>query len=92
MVVASELVKPDGSVHPLDENGRDTLMLSAEDAAALPLLPCSITELPVGTDGTFSGTTSASLNTPPQPGLYCFSILYISASASTLTDCTLTIQ
>ena len=91
-MVASELVKPDGIVHPLDENGRETLVPSAEDAATLPLLPCSITEFPVGTDGTFSETTSASLNTPPQPGLYCFSILYSSASASTLTDCTLTIQ
>ena len=90
MVVASELVKPDGSVHVLDENGRETQVLSAEDASTLPLLPCSITELPVGTDGTFSGTASASLNTPPQPGLYSFSILY--SSASTFTDCTLTIQ
>lgn len=33
-MVASELVEPDGTVHYLDENGRETLVLSAEDAAA----------------------------------------------------------
>lgn len=67
-MVASELVEPDGTVHYLDENGRETLVLSAEDAAAyeqakntaridaatLPLLPRSITELPVSADGAFA--------------------------------------
>ena len=172
-MVAGELVEPDGTVHYLDENGREMLVLPAEEAAAyeqaknaaqeqsvlestaridaatLSLLPRSITELPVGADGTFAecalgngcmillhpeGQDGFSLSpgdsvtialtsndscilqfncfrdgvcifedtatarqhsfTFPidQPGLYCFSILYCSVSASTFTDCTLTIQ
>ena len=76
-MVAGELVEPDGTVHYLDENGREMLVLPAEEAAAyeaknaaqeqsvlestaridaatLSLLPRSITELPVGADGTFA--------------------------------------